>query len=1346
MKQKQILSYIGLIITIAIIFGLWLGFFEQLAEWKWINEAVHSSVEMLGGVSAIFVAVILFQQRYEKKQPDFLWVAIGLAGMGLLDCIHALLYHGIAFVFLHSAAALVGGFFFAMVWLTKFMSLKETQERTIVMVVLTITLIIGILSSIFPNVLPDMIHEGNFTQTAIMMNFFAGVFFMVAVLWFIIKFNKFGDMTSFSFVCLTVLFGLAEMSFRYSFLWDGSWWAWHALRLIAYFITLSFVVNYWLEMLRETRDSRDTLQKAIAKQTTNLIRSEESLKNIVQHYAAFTQHVAQGNIAAQQKMTNEVSRMIQDDPTPEKKMLANTFEQIVTYQQRIAKSAYQLAQGDLEVDSSPQSENDLLGHALNQMVTHQQHMAEAAILMADGDLTVNVIPYSDKDMLGNAFQLMIIKLREMDKKSSQQVWFSDSKGQLNDIIRQQQDVITLAKDVIRYLCKRLNVQIGATYIREDDMFKLISSYAYTRRKHLANKFDMGEGLIGQSALEKEMIILTKVPNDYISITSGLGETNPTNILVCPFMYEDKVIGVVELGSLTEFEQSQIDFIEQVMETIAIAFYTTQSSIKLQKLLKQSQKQAIQLQTQEEELRVANEELTSQRDALKDSEMALRKKQVELENTNTELEEQTAALESSGAVLKEKQDDLDKQNQALKLAQEELQQKADELALSSKYKSEFLANMSHELRTPLNSLLILARMLSENKEGNLTPEQVESAEVIYQGGNDLLNLINEVLDLSKVEAGKLDFYFDDVALADIITSMEAQFMYVAKQKNLIFAMHLSDTLPTTIYTDRKRVEQIIKNLLSNAFKFTEKGSVSLSIQRPTPDIDIDSSQVVAFSVSDTGIGMTAEQQKIIFEAFQQADGSTSRRFGGTGLGLSISKELAAKLGGNIHVRSTYGEGSTFTLYLHDKASVVSPGASNLGLTDKASFVPPGASNLGLTDDRDELHKGDTILLVIEDDPKFAKILYNMAHQKGFKCLVALNGKMGLQLAQKHQPNGIILDLHLPLMSGWDVLTALKESPEIRHIPIHIMSVEEKILAAYRQGVMGYLVKPISHEDLVNAFQRIEGFINQDKRTLLLVEDNTTLRQSINKLLSGEDIQIVEAGLGKIALEFLRTQSYDCMVLDINLPDMSGFELLDAINSDKSIQQCPIIVYTGRDLSQEENEILMKYTDSVIVKGVKSPERLLDETALFLHRVIADMPEEKQNTIKHMYDKETMLQEKQILIVDDDMRNAFALSRILTEKGVFVEMAEHGKDCLIFLDKNPGVDLVLMDIMMPVMDGYEAMRRIRQQARFKDLPIIALTAKAMKGDKEKCIEAGANDYLPKPLESDRLLSMLRIWLYR
>ncbi|MBN2007285.1 MAG: response regulator [Anaerolineae bacterium] len=940
-----------------------------------------------------------------------------------------------------------------------------------------------------------------------------------------------------------------------------------------------------------------------------------------------------------------------------------------------------------------------------------------------------------------------------------QVWQVTGLAQLNDILRSEQDLPVLATGVIRHLCSYLDVLIGALYIREDSGFHMLAGHAYSYRQHRTLRLRLGEGMVGQAALEKRPLIFSDVPKNYVGALTGLLDVQPRQILVAPFLYEGNVIGVVELGTLASFTPEDLNFVQSALETVAITIVTTQARMRIDALLTETRRQANELQVREDRLRATNAELASQTEALRHSEARLRIQQTDLEAANKE-------LEATAAALREQQVRLDQQNRELKDAQRELEKQAADLLLANKYKSEFLANMSHELRTPLNSLLILARVLAENTPGNLNDDQVESARIIYNSGSDLLRLINDILDLSKVEAGKMTFHFEPVLLADLVHSLKTQFTSISAEKNLRFTTTLAEDLPSKIVSDYHRLSQILRNLLSNAFKFTDVGSVALTIvpvlSGEAPDAIPNAG--VAFKVTDSGIGMTPEQQQRIFTAFQQADGSTSRKYGGTGLGLAISRELAVHLGGAITFDSAAGKGSTFTLYLPLEPVVMHPtqvtdGGHEAGggvqasrfSADMLPATSPVAhafrSPLSFADDRESLVAGDKVLLIVEDDAQFAKVLYDYAHTQNLQCLVARDGETGLRLAMERRPSAVILDLNLPGMNGWSVLEALKENPDTRHIPVHILSATEETLDAYRMGAIGFLTKPVTLDNLETVFQKITHFTTREIKSLLLVEDDADLRYSVRQLLNAGDIHIEEVSTGQAALALLCDRPFDCMILDLTLPDISGFDVLEQMNAGTAARPCPVIVYTGQSLSEEENLKLMRYADSVIIKGVKSPERLLDETALFLHQVVANMPADKQRTIKQLHSRETAFDGKRVLIVDDDMRNAFALSKVLHEKGLKVNVAASGARALEMLSETPSeFDIVLMDIMMPDMDGYETIARIRAQAQFHDLPILALTAKAMKGDAERCIAAGANDYLSKPVDVDRLFSVLRVWLYR
>ena len=968
-------------------------------------------------------------------------------------------------------------------------------------------------------------------------------------------------------------------------------------------------------------------------------------------------------------------------------------------------------------------------------------------------------PPNEIGLLNDSFREAVKSLQRARDEQNRYNWLKTCQAELDDQMRGEQNLDNLCRKVMTFVAERMDAKVGAFYIDDGQgFFRLKAGYAYKTRKRLSNAFQTGQGLVGQAALEKQSILLTRVPDNYIQITSGLGEKQPRNILVVPLVYDDTTVGVVEIGSFSPYTEEQRAFLETVADRIAIGVQSASDRGRLQDALTTTQRQAEKLQTQQEELKTANEELEEQTQALRESEERLRTQQEELEVTNEELEEKTELLQRQKR-------DIEKANQDLETTGVELQEKAEDLALASKYKSEFLANMSHELRTPLNSLLLLAETLSDNKTGNLTQDQVQSAGIIRESGHQLLTLINEILDLSKIEAGRMEIHLEKTAVRDLGARAENHFKHMATAKGLEMKVDIDPSAPTVIETDGGRAEQILRNLLNNAIKFTETGMVTVSFRRPGPDIrlnksGLDPSGALAVSVTDTGIGIPPDKQKIIFEAFQQVDGGTARQYGGTGLGLSISKELAHLLGGEIQLESTPGQGSTFTLYLPEKMAggKKTSGATQNVLERKSPFsdlkrvsndvpqAPSVVSGEAVADDRGVLKEGDKTILIVEDDARFARLLYKACQERGFKALVANRGDEGINLAETYVPDAIILDIRLPGMDGWSVLRELKENPNLRHIPVHFMSVDEPSIEAFSKGAVGYLKKPVSRDGLEQAFARLEDIIDRKIKNLLVVEDNDHLRKGIVQIIGNGDVYTDEATSGADALDAIRNKRYDCVILDWGLPDMSGFDVLKTLKDEAVDVIPPVIVYTGRELSAAEERELREYADSIIIKGVRSQERLLDEASLFLHRMVGKMPEKKRKIITDLHDTDVLFRGKTLLMVDDDMRNVFALSRILEEKGMQILKAEDGRRALDALDAHPDIDLVLMDIMMPVMDGYEAMRRIRAQERFRRLPIIALTAKAMDKDRDQCIEAGANDYLAKPIDVQRLLSMMRVWLYR
>lgn len=983
-----------------------------------------------------------------------------------------------------------------------------------------------------------------------------------------------------------------------------------------------------------------------------------------------------------------------------------------------------IAGGDLSQINTSKLPNKKISQVLNHLVDNLRGIVKQTRIISQGRYDIEFCPKSDKDELGIAVSDMINMLRDMAVENKKSAWIKTGQAELANILRGDQEVRDLGRNVISFLAKYLNALVGTIYQMDkqfEDQLEMIGSYAYQRRKWDRSKIKLGEGLVGQCALEKEVIIFSNVPEDYISINSSLGEMVPKNLVVFPFLIEEEVIGVLELGFHEYFDPLKMDLLNQVSENIAIALKSSQNSEKMKKLLIESKRNSEILQSQQEELRSSNEMLQAQQDKLRSSNEELERQAVILKRSEEE-------IRIKNEELKENTSFLEKQSNEIEKARVELERKAKELEQASKYKTEFLANMSHELRTPLNSLLILSKHLSENEEKNLTPDQIESIEVIHKGGQDLLSLINDILDLSKVEAGKLHIHLDPLNVSTITTNLQRQFSPFANQKSLEFQVIIEENVPPLIKTDGQRVEQILKNFLSNAFKFTKQGKITLKVDRPTSQISFKNSKLnwqncLGFAVSDTGIGISKEHREIIFEAFQQGDGSTSRKYGGTGLGLSISRELSKILGGEIHLDSETGIGSTFTLYL-------------------PCFQEQKEKESSIQDDRETLKEGDKTLLIIEDDPHFAKVLIEHARKKNYKCLFASNGSEGLFLATEYKPNGITLDLKLPDKKGSEILEQLKNNSQTGHIPVHIISADEDEFFSLKKGAVGHLVKPIQLSDFEKALANIEKIKHQTIKNVLLVEDLKTEQKSIEELLHGDTVALTIAESGGEALRYIQKNIFDCVILDLHLPDMSGIEIL------KKMEQIltklpPVIIYTGRELDKQEYQELNAYTSSFIVKGEGSHQRLLDELFIFLHK-IKPSKKEKERDFSLSQNMNISLENKKILLVDDDMRNIYALSGVLRKKGMKIVLADNGQTALDKLSSEPNIDLVIMDIMMPVMDGFEAMRRIRLQQKFANLPIIALTAKILPEDKNKALESGANDFLTKPVEMDKLIALIKLWL--
>jgi CheY-like chemotaxis protein/CHASE3 domain sensor protein len=892
----------------------------------------------------------------------------------------------------------------------------------------------------------------------------------------------------------------------------------------------------------------------------------------------------------------------------------------------------------------------------------------------------------------------------------------------------------LGKTALAILSKYVPMKVGALYEhQEDGSLSLFAAYGFTDNSDLpAEHIRKHEGLLGQVALTGEIMQLNNLPESYLSIHSALGSAQANGIVIIPLKSDGQVNSVMELGFLEAIPERHLALLEFIANNLGSAIEATIAKQRLQRAYAEVQQLNEELQVQQEELKTANEELEEQSTILEESHSMLENQKAELEQTNEQLAHQATLI--------------DQRNDSLLIAQEALEKKAQELQKSSQYKSEFLANMSHELRTPLNSALILSKLLADNSQGNLNEEQVSFAETIYASGNDLLNLINDILDISKVEAGKLELNLLPVSVQSIADAMKMSFDAQAREKKLQFQITVSKQAPAHITTDKFRLEQILKNLLSNAFKFTQAGEVSFAI-------DIAAGGKIAFRVQDSGIGIAQDQQENIFEAFHQADGSISRKYGGTGLGLSISRDLARLLGGELTVESTPGTGSVFTLTCPLEVTAAMA-AQEMAAEIEAPVIPLAVpqkaveqeflASPAFPDDRDNIQHANRMVLVIEDETDFAKILYDISHEMQYSCLVAHSAAQGLRLAKAFKPQAILLDIRLPDASGLTVLQQLKEDPETRHIPVHALSATEQQDAALQLGAIGFAVKPKTREELKEVFLRLEEKYTQQIKRVLVVEDDAIQRQSVIQLLSDEDIEIVAVELGEEALQQLHKQVFDCMIIDLKLPDMKGNQLLQRMSTEHILSFPPVIVYTGRNLTREEEMELRKYSSSIIIKGARSPERLLDEVTLFLHKVESQLSAEHQSMLKTIRNRDRVFEGRKILLVDDDVRNIFALTKVLEHKGLNVDIARNGREAIAKLQALDDIDLVLMDIMMPEMDGYEAMREIRKDAKFSRLPIIALTAKAMKDDQELCMKAGASDYLAKPVDIDRLQSLLRIWM--
>ena len=955
-------------------------------------------------------------------------------------------------------------------------------------------------------------------------------------------------------------------------------------------------------------------------------------------------------------------------------------------------------------------------------------------------------------MGGSALLMLLIAIASVVAARTHQSrqaesWVRAGQMKLVSRIQAEMRLDQLGETVLNFLAEYIDARVGAAYIADrEGTFRRFAAFALPAEM-ADDVLRPGQGLLGEVLRLKRQIHVRDVPHGYLPVASATGRADPQELLLSPASVDGVVHAVIELGFLRRVSVSELDLLGRVSDALGVAVRSSKDRTRLEELLEETQRQSEEMQTQQEELRVSNEELEEQGRALKVSAAQLESQQVELEQTNSQLEEQMQMLEAQ-------RDDLAR-------AQEALQLKADELERASQYKSEFLANMSHELRTPLNSSLILSKVLADNKHGNLTEEQVRFAQTITGANQDLLALINDILDLSRIEAGQVEVNAESLSVASTAKNLLRGFEPQAKQKRLTLNLAIEPGTPERIETDAQRLGQIIKNLLSNALKFTDSGEVALRIAGGPDD-------TIQFAVRDTGLGIAKDQQSIIFEAFRQADGSVHRRYGGTGLGLSISRDLAHLLGGEITVQSAPGQGSVFTLILPrvytprglDQPAPVmetltpAPAAPTSDPANVAPAAPSAAAAPPRTvavieDDREHLQPGSRSILVIEDDTRFAMILRDLARELNYQCVVTVSANEGLAAAGQYRPSAIVLDMNLPDHSGLGVLDQLKRNPQTRHIPVHVVSVADHSREALELGAIGYALKPVQREQLVEAFQRLEAKFSQGLKRVLVVEDDAGQREAIRQLLGSAEVQIVTVESASAALAQLQSNTFDCMVMDLNLPDVSGYQLLEKMSAQEGVSFPPVIVYTGRSLSRQEEQELRRFSRAIIVKDARSPERLLDEVMLFIHQVEATLPPESQRMLKAARDRDTALEGRRILVVEDDVRNIFALTSVLEPRGATIEIARNGREAIDQLVRRAGstdapIDLVLMDIMMPEMDGFTAMREIRKRPEFRKLPIIALTAKAMKDDQDKCLAAGANDYIAKPLDVDKLLSLVRVWM--
>jgi signal transduction histidine kinase/DNA-binding response OmpR family regulator len=1020
-------------------------------------------------------------------------------------------------------------------------------------------------------------------------------------------------------------------------------------------------------------------------------------------------------------------------------LVSYTIAIITNILKNLNQSAQLIAEGAPALPASVES-NDVIGslaQSIRRIDENNRVLAMAADAIGKSNFDIEVKPRSEADVLGNAVVRMKHDLQQFHTENINKLWEHEGIEQINESTRGEKTVAVLANDTLSALTEYTGAQVGMMYIRTDGTLDYAAGYGVQQDGSVPQRLQMGETLLGQAALKKNVMLLEDVPEDFVKVATGIGSVRARYIALVPLLYNGHTEGVIEIGSFSAFRPGVTAFLEQAGPVIAVALQSARSRARLQELLEETQAQAEELQVQQSELENVNSELEAQTEKLQASEEELRVQQEELLQANQELEERSRLLEERNQVIMERN--------------LEVQKKADELALSTKYKSEFLANMSHELRTPLNSILLLSRLLSENNSGNLQKDQVEYAEVIQSSGQGLLLLIDEILDLSKIEAGKMTVEYNTVSFNEILNDIKSMFGPVAKEKGLALEVTGEEGLPSSFETDKLRLGQVLKNLLSNALKFTSDGSVSLSVS-----LLPDNPALVAFRVKDTGIGIPADKQQLIFEAFQQADGSTRRKFGGTGLGLSISREMVKLLKGEIKVSSEPGKGSEFTIYLPLNPRAVPditarPAPLPEGSATAVSEAPPVSPYLrsqvipeNVPDDRAALAGGGKSILIIEDDTAFAKALLDFTRQRGYLGLVAVRGDDGLSLAREFLPAGILLDIQLPVKDGWEVMEELKSDPRTRHIPVHIMSSIHAKSESLHKGAVDFIDKPVAFDQMQEVFRKLEHVLGKENKKVLIVEENQQHARALAYFLESCNVNSEISASVNQSVDALNRKEVDCVILDMGIPDLHAYQTLETIKKNPGLENLPIIIFTGKNLSKAEELRIKKYADSIVIKTAHSYKRIIDEVSLFLH-IVEEGKSQEKSKYKRLGALNEVLANKKILVTDDDVRNIFSLTKALEIHNMQVLTAVDGKDALQQLESNPDMDVVLMDIMMPEMDGYEAIQSIRKKPQFRKLPVIAVTAKAMTGDREKCIKAGASDYISKPVDIDQLLSLLRVWLY-